>query len=95
MRAPISACPKQPTKEAHIPVPSTSTEPRKTFTITASDETTTVSGRHEAVKVAKRMSRRTWRPVHVERADEKLTMSYHRGTLQDFRHDPRRGKRRH
>jgi len=80
--------------EAPIPAPSTSPAAPKTFTIKTPDETTTVRGRQEAVQTAKRLSRRTWRPVHVEREDEKLTMSYHRGTLQDYRHDPRRGRRR-
>ncbi len=36
------------------------------------------------------MSRRTWRPVHVEREDQKVQMKYHRGSLQDFRMDPRK-----
>lgn len=82
--------------EVHIPSSSSaSPAPQKQlFTVTAPNDSKTVHGRDNAVETAKRLSRRTWRPVHVERADEKLTMSYHRGTLQDFRHDPRRGRRR-
>lgn len=39
------------------------------------------------------MSRRTWEPVRVEREDERVTMSYLRGDLMDYRRDPR-GRRR-
>lgn len=64
------------------------------FTVTSTRSQAVVEGRKAAVETARRMSRKTWDPVRVERADERVTMSYHRGDLMDYRRDPRRRRKK-
>jgi hypothetical protein len=85
--APLSS---NPSLQEDLISSTSSSRPKKLFTITSDRNTREVHGRHAAIKAAKTMSRRTWRPVHVEREDQKVQMKYHRGSLQDFRMDPRK-----
>jgi hypothetical protein len=64
---------------------------RPLFTITTEGrDQREVQGRTAAIEAAKRMSRRTWRPVEVQREDEQVNLRYRRGALQEYRLETRR-----
>lgn len=64
------------------------------FDIKSGLGTQTVTGRRAAVRKAKELSRHTWRPVHVERDDERVKMRFRRGDLTTYRYETRHRRRR-
>ncbi len=68
--------------------------PKKTFTIGDGSDTQVVTGRKDAVRTAREMSERTWRPVRITRADERVEMTFRRGELMNYAYRARRGGRR-
>jgi hypothetical protein len=72
----------------------TTTNPKKTFTIGDGTDTETVTGRKDAVRKARELSERTWRPVRIMRADERVEMTFRRGELMNYAYRARRGGRR-
>lgn len=68
--------------------PIEATQPR-TFIIHAGDEPFQVQGRMQAIDEAKKISRRTWRQVRIERADHRVQMQFRRGSLLTYRYESR------
>ncbi len=59
--------------------------PRKReFHIENGADEVVVKGRNAAIERARTMSKRTWRPVYVERADKRVALTYKRGKLQQY-----------
>jgi len=68
--------------------PITETQPR-TFIIHDGDEPIQVQGRMKAIDEAKKISRRTWRQVRIEREDRRVQMQFRRGSLLTYRYESR------
>lgn len=66
----------------------------KPFEVTAGHQTDEVMGRSKAVAHAKDVSKRWHGPVHVERADERVRMTFRRGELLEYRYETRGRKGR-
>jgi hypothetical protein len=65
----------------------------KKFVIGEGSEIEEVTGRQSAVRMAREMSEKTWRPVRVQRADERVEMTFRRGQLQSYAYHARGGRR--
>lgn len=57
------------------------------FAIKDGSEVLRVAGRKDAVRRAKEVSVRTWRPVGLERDDGRVRMQFRRGVLLTYRYD--------
>jgi hypothetical protein len=66
-------------------IPATS----KLYTIFVGADATTIDGRIRAVSEAKEISRRTGRPIRVERTDGRVRMEFRRGALETYRYETR------
>lgn len=66
------------------------------FTITAGHDEASVTGRLEAVRRAKELSGKTWRPVYLVRSDQRVRMRFGKGVLVEYGYDtqPARGGHR-
>ena len=59
------------------------------FTIERGAEKLRVKGRGAAVRRARDLSQKSHRPVRVQREDNKMTMTWRRGVLQEYRLETR------
>ncbi|MCB9680994.1 MAG: hypothetical protein H6733_05930 [Alphaproteobacteria bacterium] len=73
-----------PHREVVIQTPS-----QHPFTIITGNDTTVVTGRPAAVEEAKQISRRTGRPIRLERKDGRVTMEFRRGHLEAYAYETR------
>lgn len=57
---------------------------KRAFNIEMGSDTTVVKGRQTAVRTARELSTKTWRPVRIKRADDKMEMVFRNGKMTDF-----------
>jgi len=88
MGTPILQQPQEVDIEIDREVPAPPTPPR-IFHLRIGSDTTAVRGRSGAVKRAKAISRQRHRPVHVERDDRQVRMTFWNGKLETYRFESR------